>query len=208
MYTIIFKQNGNEIRTSANYGDNLLEVARNTGIDIDAPCSGNGQCGKCRVILVEGELQGGAARQLYDDDIRKGVRLACQSRISGDAIIEVPETAGSFRFGIVTADLSNEKEQRAFDDVTESLSSFGISRLDNGFMIINLTIDEPTLDDTISDVDRVKLAVMAETGCDNVQFSSVFVKKVARVIRDNNFSFCLPAEKRNNGSVFVYDILP
>ena len=111
MYTIIFKQNGNEIRTSANYGDSLLEVARSTGIDIDAPCSGNGQCGKCRVTLVEGELQGGEGRQLTADEIGKGVRLACLSEVSGDAIIEVPETAGSFRYGIVTADFSTEKEQ-------------------------------------------------------------------------------------------------
>ena len=36
---------------------NLLEVAREANVAIDAPCSGNGSCGKCRVKLVSGELE-------------------------------------------------------------------------------------------------------------------------------------------------------
>ena len=33
-----------------NDGDNLLELARRANVAIDAPCSGNGSCGKCRVF--------------------------------------------------------------------------------------------------------------------------------------------------------------
>ena len=35
-----------------NLGDNMLELARRGNVAIDAPCSGNGSCGKCRVKLV------------------------------------------------------------------------------------------------------------------------------------------------------------
>ena len=40
-----------------NAGDNLLELARRGNVAIDAPCSGNGSCGKCRVKLIEGEVE-------------------------------------------------------------------------------------------------------------------------------------------------------
>ena len=40
-----------------NAGDNLLELARRGNVAIDAPCSGNGSCGKCRVKLLSGEVE-------------------------------------------------------------------------------------------------------------------------------------------------------
>ena len=44
------------VTIECNAGDNLLETARRANVAIDAPCSGNGSCGKCRVKLIEGEL--------------------------------------------------------------------------------------------------------------------------------------------------------
>ena len=44
------------VTIECNAGDNLLELARRANVAIDAPCSGNGSCGKCRVKLLEGEV--------------------------------------------------------------------------------------------------------------------------------------------------------
>ena len=50
MSNVIFQfEAGGEKTVSANNGDNLLNVARGANVAIDAPCSGNGACGKCRV---------------------------------------------------------------------------------------------------------------------------------------------------------------
>ena len=52
MFKVTFTfENGSEVEAFANAGDNLLEVARGANVAIDAPCSGNGACGKCRVQL-------------------------------------------------------------------------------------------------------------------------------------------------------------
>ena len=106
MYTVVFRQNENEIKTLAQPGQNLLEVARACGVDIDAPCSGNGLCGKCRIRLIEGALEGGRGRQLSEAELSDGVRLACESTVCADAVIEVPVTAGSFRVDIIKGDLA------------------------------------------------------------------------------------------------------
>ena len=50
MYKITFQIEGaTPVIMEANKGDNLLELARRGNVAIDAPCSGNGSCGKCRV---------------------------------------------------------------------------------------------------------------------------------------------------------------
>ena len=55
MFKVTFAfENGSEVEAFANAGDNLLEVARGANVAIDAPCSGNGACGKCRVQLKGG----------------------------------------------------------------------------------------------------------------------------------------------------------
>ena len=56
MVSITFKVNGSDVQINANEGDNLLAAAQRANVAIDAPCSGNGACGKCRVRLVSGEL--------------------------------------------------------------------------------------------------------------------------------------------------------
>ena len=57
MFKVTFKfENGEDVTTFAQEGEILLEVARKTNVAIDAPCSGNASCGKCKVKLVAGEM--------------------------------------------------------------------------------------------------------------------------------------------------------
>ena len=44
------------IETQAEPGDNLLTVAEQCGVLIDASCAGAGTCGKCKVRVDSGEL--------------------------------------------------------------------------------------------------------------------------------------------------------
>ena len=82
MYTVSFRiENGGSNKVSAVLGDNILQLAGLAGVSIDAPCSGNGVCGKCLVRLISGtvEAQPGPhlSKELYDE----GWRLACQSKV-------------------------------------------------------------------------------------------------------------------------------
>ena len=57
MFKVTFAfENGSKVEVFANAEDNLLEIARGANVAIDAPCSGNGACGKCKVQLKCGEL--------------------------------------------------------------------------------------------------------------------------------------------------------
>jgi uncharacterized 2Fe-2S/4Fe-4S cluster protein (DUF4445 family) len=71
-----------------------IEAASNSSVPLRADCGGKGLCGKCRVIaepprslspLGEPELD-----ILSPGELQRSFRLACQTRIQGDAIVTVP----------------------------------------------------------------------------------------------------------------------
>lgn len=80
--------NGREIE--CNNGDILLNVLRDAGVFIDAPCSGNGKCGKCKV-RVFGEISPkteNEKRLIKNGDLLFGVRLACETKVLGKCVVE------------------------------------------------------------------------------------------------------------------------
>ena len=57
MFKVTFKfGSGEDVTTFAQENENLLEVARKVNVAIDAPCGGNASCGKCRVKILEGNM--------------------------------------------------------------------------------------------------------------------------------------------------------
>lgn len=61
-------------------GKNILEIFKEKNKYFDAPCNGSGNCGKCRVRLLEGaaEPTEREKRLLTKEELAAGVRLACQ----------------------------------------------------------------------------------------------------------------------------------
>ena len=98
MSRILFDIEGAKpVSIECNPGDNLLELARRANVAIDAPCSGNGSCGKCRVKLVSGELESIKSRHISDEEWELGWRLSCNSRVVGDATVFVPDIASAYQ---------------------------------------------------------------------------------------------------------------
>lgn len=90
MFLITFRcEDEPDALVSAAAGENLLKVARRAGIAVNAPCSGSGSCGKCLVQLVEGPLDSPKSFYISDTDYAEGWRLACLSRVAGDATVRL-----------------------------------------------------------------------------------------------------------------------
>ena len=68
----------------------LLELMREEGFSIHADCGGRGTCGKCRVRFIScaTDALNTEKKLLSAESINAGFRLACQTRIRGDFIIE------------------------------------------------------------------------------------------------------------------------
>ena len=72
MFKVTFSfEDGSVVEHFANAGDNLLELAREANVAIDAPCSGNASCGKCRVQLKKGELDSKKTLHISDEEYQE-----------------------------------------------------------------------------------------------------------------------------------------
>ncbi len=100
---IVFMPSGKNGRFAI--GTPLLDCARQLGVDIDSVCGGRGICGRCQIVVAEGQYakQGiiskkGNVEPLTEPerrfDARTGLaderRLSCHARLLGDLVIDVP----------------------------------------------------------------------------------------------------------------------
>lgn len=82
-------------------GGKLLGVLHDAGIPVPSACAGAGTCGLCRVTVTSGggETLPTEAARLSKQELRSGMRLACQVTIRNDLKIVVPDeilTVASF----------------------------------------------------------------------------------------------------------------
>ena len=188
MYQVIFTfENGaTPVTATAAPGETLLETARAANVAIDAPCSGNGSCGKCRVKLLEGTVEGLQTSHITDEDYAAGWRLSCASKVSSDVTVMVPDIASAYQSRMKTADQSTGEEVAIFTRLEEDLKAAGVD-FSNDFMETEVTMEEPTLEDTMPDTERLTMALEGALGCDKVCLSYPTVHKLARVLRQSGF---------------------
>ena len=192
-------EGANPVQIECNAGDNLLELARRANVAIDAPCSGNGSCGKCRVKLIEGEVETFPSRHITDDEYEAGWRLSCNCKVLADCTVFVPDIASAYQSRMKTADLSSPKEIAIFEQCQAELQGSGI-RFENPYRAVVVQMAEPTLDDTMPDNERLTWAVQEAIGAEKVEIPFTVMVKLASVLRENNWNVCVKGALR--GDVF------
>lgn len=170
MHKVTFKfENSEDVTVFAAFGESLLEVARKTNVAIDAPCGGNGACGKCKVKLMGGTLDSKKTSHISDEEYAAGWRLACISKIIDDVEVLVPDIASAYKSRMKMADLSSAEEVKIFEELKEQIAEVGIE-LKNNLEVIDVTMSAPTLDDTMRIMSALhglwkRLPVWIRSGC-------------------------------------------
>ena len=205
MFKVTFSfEDGSVVETFANAGDNLLEVARSANVAIDAPCSGNGACGKCRVQLKSGELESKKTLHISDEEYQAGWRLSCCSKISADVNVLVPDIASAYKSRMKVADLSSKEEIAIFENAKSDIQLAGIE-LKHSLEVVDVLMDVPSLDDTMPDNERLTRALRKYLNINRVRIPYVVLKKLPDVLRENNFAVkCVI--RATSDDMYVYDI--
>jgi uncharacterized 2Fe-2S/4Fe-4S cluster protein (DUF4445 family) len=103
---VVFTPSGKRGRFAL--GTSLLQAARTLGVDVDSVCGGRALCGRCQVLVMEGDFpkhnvssraanlsplseaeQSFARRRPLPD----GHRLSCSAQIQGDLVVDVPASS-------------------------------------------------------------------------------------------------------------------
>jgi uncharacterized 2Fe-2S/4Fe-4S cluster protein (DUF4445 family) len=89
-------------------GTPLLTAARQLGVDIDSVCGGRAICGRCQVLVAEGEFakhgvrSSAASLSPFSETekrygtrkvLAEGRRLSCQARVEADVVVDVPSNS-------------------------------------------------------------------------------------------------------------------
>ena len=185
------------VQIECNAGENLLELARRANVAIDAPCSGNGSCGKCRVKLIEGEVESIPSRHISEEEYNAGWRLSCNCKVIGDCVVFVPDIASAYQSRMKTADLSSPEEVAIFENCQNALRESGIA-FENNFRAVTVTMPEPTPDDTMPDNERLSWAVQEALGVSQVKIPYAVMVKLAATLREHNFTVCVKGEKQED----------
>jgi uncharacterized 2Fe-2S/4Fe-4S cluster protein (DUF4445 family) len=96
MASVTFQPAG--LRVACADGASIFAVGRGAGIDISTACVGKATCGLCRVKILDGEarlspLNVAEKKHLGNVYFITKMRLACQTRVFGDIVVEVPSTS-------------------------------------------------------------------------------------------------------------------
>jgi uncharacterized 2Fe-2S/4Fe-4S cluster protein (DUF4445 family) len=207
MIKVTFKFENSEAKEAfALPGESLLEIARKTNVAIDAPCSGNGVCGKCKVKLVKGELESAKTAHISDEEYAQGWRLSCVSKVVSDVEVLVPDIASAYRSRMKVADLDSAEELEIFEHTKEQIAAAGIT-FETDLTVIELTLETPTLDSTMPDNERLIWAVEEACGQEHVKIPFFVLKKLSHVLRDASFHVkCVIRTAPDK--VEVMDVLP
>jgi uncharacterized 2Fe-2S/4Fe-4S cluster protein (DUF4445 family) len=160
---IRFSPDDTDVRVPS--GTPIFDAASWNGIAIDSTCGGHGTCKKCKVRIDDGDVPVSAVdpRAFSPDELRDGWRLACRAPAREDLVVHVPPLQTRPKAALV-----------------------GVGRhviLRPAVQKRHLVLEEPTLEDQRSDVERV-LAALDDL---EPRIELGVVRTLGKILRESHF---------------------
>ncbi len=195
-----------DISIDVDAGQSVIRAAMDAGVHINASCGGEGVCGKCRVMIEKGEVQGGISEHLTQADRDKGYRLACRAEVSQDVVIRIPvESAVDISAlmrktprrtaGIQQMDLEDIKHQGLFVPPMEKLY---------------LELPPPDAADNLPDISRLVNYLRIQHNERGLEISLPVIRKIPSVFREQDFKVTVTVERpvRPSGKNRIINVEP
>ncbi len=187
--------------------ESLIRAAMEAGVHINASCGGGGACGKCRVLVEQGNVEGGISEHLSDEDCKKGYRLACMSQVASDLVIRVPVESEVDTSRLNQQAVSRHTAKAAFSNVDEL-------RQDGLFIPpvekIYLELDPATEGDNQADVTRIINHLRMNHDEHRLTMNLNLIRKVPDIIRQGDFKITATIVRpvRKDGKNLIVNIEP
>jgi uncharacterized 2Fe-2S/4Fe-4S cluster protein (DUF4445 family) len=137
-------------------------------------CGGVGRCGKCKII-AKGRYKADKSELVSADESARGLTLACLTKILGDVEVKIPDTSKV--------------------DVHQILTKCELVEIEQPMPLTKkyfLKLTEPTLDNNISDLTRIKQELIKSLDSqkfneENIYTSIKIVQKIPLILRENGW---------------------
>ncbi len=195
-------------KVKAAKGQTLLGVAVSAGVYINSSCGGDGVCGRCKVIIKKGEFKTEPSGRITQEERKKGYVLACLTSIQGDLTIEVPPESRLELEKIPEEDLKYLRLKGIYSQAEEVDKSD--IEVKEGIFIhsplatkLYLQLSLPTLQDNISDLERLYRAILKIKDIQIMQTGLSNIKKLGHILRESNWKVTVTLGKRNGTTEIV-----
>jgi len=165
-------------------GTPVLQAARSLGVDIDSVCGGRGICGRCQVLVSEGEFPKHGLSSKLDhlspwSDVEKdfcatqsmaeGRRLSCAAKVLGDLVVDVPSSSQVHKQVV-------RKEAEAHD-----------VQLDPLVRLHYVEVQQPDMHDPSGDLRRLEDALEFEWRLTDLACDVIVLQQLQKALRDGHW---------------------
>ncbi|HMK93653.1 MAG TPA: ASKHA domain-containing protein, partial [Thermoleophilia bacterium] len=172
--------------TTVPRGTSLLDAAVAAGLEIAAPCGGQGRCGRCKVTVRGEGLERRDNARLTADEVAAGVALACQAFVAGPVDVYLPEV--------------RDEEVRPHGHAVAEPESLPVTcdwRQNPAVRTFDLDIEPPSLADNTSDFDRLRRALARQYGIKELRAELAILRGLSRDLRMANWKVNVALEMRD-----------
>lgn len=161
-------------------GTPLLQAARTLGVDVDSVCGGRALCGRCQVLVMEGDFAKhgvtsragnltplSAAEQQFARrrPLPEGHRLSCSALIGGDLVVDVPSSSQVHR------------------QVVRKAADTRVITLDPVVHLHYVEVRQPDMHDPSGDLQRMMKALQDEWGLNDLQCDLQVLQNLQTALR-------------------------
>jgi uncharacterized 2Fe-2S/4Fe-4S cluster protein (DUF4445 family) len=177
-----------EITIDVEAGTTVMEAAEKADVHINNLCGGKGICGRCRVKITDGKIRADrhSISLLSKEEITEGYVLACRMKIDSDMELLIPPESrldeAQILLDEIPVDYSEPEKislHRGFVDL--------VSLYDPLVQKIYLELKEPTLQDNVSDIDRIIRELRRKTQYGDFEITLRCLQGLASKLRDNDW---------------------
>jgi uncharacterized 2Fe-2S/4Fe-4S cluster protein (DUF4445 family) len=162
----------------------LIRAALEAGVHINASCGGDGVCGKCRVIIEDGNVEGGITEKLSKEDIEKGYCQACLAAIQSDLVVRIP-VESEVDISVLNLQKTPRRKAKIWEMNLEELKEKGLFMppVEKKY----LELPEPMPQDNLPDVTRLVSFLKARHGEHRLVVQLPVIRKISDVLRKDGF---------------------
>jgi len=188
-------------------GDTLIRAAMEAGVHVNASCGGEGVCGKCRVIIEDGTVEGGISEKLSEEDLQKGYRLACQAKVKSDLVVRIP-VESSIDAGVLKLQAKSRRTAHIREMNFEELKEQGlfVAPVEKKY----LELPEPTPQDNLPDITRLLSYLKLKHDEHRLEVDLEVIRKIPDVLRQDDFKVTatLVRPVRDVGKTRIINVQP
>ena len=178
----------------------LLDAARQAGVYVNSLCGGDGICGRCRLILCDGQIEETPHSLLTREEVKSSYILACKCWPRSDLVVEVPVESR-----LEGGQIVKDAEAGRFKGLRRAVPAEAPYSYDPLTQKMYIEMTAPSIADPLADLQRLYREIRRHRDAPIMQMGLAQTRCIAKLLRDNQWNVTVTTRQRG-GTVEVTEV--